>query len=153
MAARYVICPLCSFEFEPQDTLCQHGCPLRTTCGLLRCPSCEFEFPESPRIVSRLGRLLQWRRDSRDSVCDRFMTLRELRTGERAEVVSLAGDSWRRSRRAVLGLAPGSEVMLLQRTPAFVVRAGETELALDEEFAGRRRPVVRPRDPEPPPAP
>ncbi|HUJ26627.1 MAG TPA: FeoA family protein [Myxococcales bacterium] len=59
-----------------------------------------------------------------------------LPTGARARVVLMApelGD--RADRLAGLGLAPGSEVALVQRRPAFVVEAGETRLAIDPEVA------------------
>ena len=52
MAERFLTCPLCGFEFAPADTLCQHGCPLRTACNLVRCPMCAYEFPETPHSVS-----------------------------------------------------------------------------------------------------
>lgn len=59
-----------------------------------------------------------------------------LPTGARARVVLLAPELRARGDRlASLGLSPGSEVHLLQRKPAFVVEAGETRLALDEEVA------------------
>jgi hypothetical protein len=34
-----------------------------------------------------------------------------------------------------LGVVPGSIVTLAQRTPAFVLRVGETELTVDESIA------------------
>ena len=33
MAERYLICPLCGFEFEAQDAVCAHGCPMRSHCA------------------------------------------------------------------------------------------------------------------------
>jgi Fe2+ transport system protein FeoA len=56
--------------------------------------------------------------------------------GARARVVLLApGLRERGDRLASMGFAPGSEIELLQRKPAFVVEAGETRLALDAEVA------------------
>lgn len=149
MARDFVICPFCGFEFEPEDTLCRHGCPLREACGLIRCPSCDFEFPERPAAVSWLGRILGRRRSREGRICDRVMTVGELEGGERAEVVGLTGRSGRRNALSVFGLVPGSELTLIQRRPAFVLRIGETELALDEEIA-REILVRRPQDLEPP---
>jgi DtxR family Mn-dependent transcriptional regulator len=61
-----------------------------------------------------------------------------LTAGARARVVLLAPDLRARGDRlASLGLSPGSEVQLLQKQPAYVVEAGETRLALDEEVARR----------------
>ena len=41
----------------------------------------------------------------------------------------------RRNSLAVYGLVPGSRVVLQQKRPAYVVRVGETELALEAEIA------------------
>jgi DtxR family Mn-dependent transcriptional regulator len=59
-----------------------------------------------------------------------------LPAGARARVVLVATPLRDRAERlANLGLAPGSEVELLQRRPAFVVEAGETRVAIDPEVA------------------
>ena len=36
----------------------------------------------------------------------------------------------------MFGLVPGSEIVLLQRYPSFVVEVGETVIALESEVAG-----------------
>lgn len=143
MADRFLTCPFCGFEFARQDTLCQHGCPMRSSCSLTRCPSCEFEFPEVPKPVSWLKRLLGRAAERPLDLCAQFTSLGELASGQRARVVSLAGGSARSNALAVFGLVPGSEVTLLQHQPACVVRIGETELALDPDLA-RRVYVERP---------
>ena len=75
------------------------------------------------------------------------LTVRDLQGGESAEVVCLGGDSpSRRNNLAVFGLVPGSEILVLQRYPSYVVRVGETVLALDADVAGdivvRQKEVV-----------
>ena len=132
----YVICPLCGFEFEKTDTICQHGCPMMIDCKLTRCPSCDYEFPEKPASLSWLQRVLRRKEEATERVCDQFTTVRDLDRGETAEVVSLSGDASRNNTLTVFGLAPGSEIRLIQRQPAYVIRIGETELALDGEIAG-----------------
>jgi DtxR family Mn-dependent transcriptional regulator len=58
--------------------------------------------------------------------------------GATARVVMVAADLRDQAERlASLGVSPGSEIELLQRRPAFVLRAGETQVALDEEIARR----------------
>ena len=44
-------------------------------------------------------------------------------------------DDARVTRRLLFGLVPGSEIELVERQPAYVIRVGETELALDAEIA------------------
>jgi len=160
MAEPLLTCPLCGFEFSPADTSCHHGCPFQSACSLTRCPLCEYEFPATPKSVSWLQGWLQRRRTAKErtakqtnaaarrapacvnpAVCaDRdgtLMTVRELGGGDHAEVVHLeAEDEGRSNALAVFGLVPGSEVMLVQRHPSFVLQVGETMLALDAEVAG-----------------
>lgn len=65
-----------------------------------------------------------------------LVPLAALRPGERAEVVSLnMGSSQRLQRLSTLGLVPGVELVLRQTWPTFIVRLGETELALDSSLA------------------
>jgi len=42
----------------------------------------------------------------------------------------------RMDRLAALGVIPGSEIRLHQRSPSFVIEVGETTIALDPEIAG-----------------
>ena len=139
MADRYLICPLCGFEFEPEDAVCAHGCPMRSHCALVRCPACEYEFAERPSRGSWWSRLFGGATATapEEGQCE-ALSVDQLRAGQTASVLSLSGD---RNRLAVFGLVPGTEIKLLQRRPACVVQVGETELALDPEIA--RRILVR----------
>ncbi len=149
----FQLCPLCGFEFQTDDTLCRHGCPLRSHCGLIRCPGCGYEFADRPSgILGRIRSLIAPREAWEEEVCA-LVPLRTLRAGARAEVVSVResrGD--RRSTLAVYGLVPGAEIEVVQRTPAVVVRIGETELALDPAIADEilvREPPGDPKSPAP----
>ena len=135
MADRFVTCPLCGLEFRAADTLCQHGCPLNSSCAMIRCPSCDYEFPETPKAVSWLQRLFG--RTGREPECPTGVrTVRDLRVGESAEVGHLAGESSaRQNALSIFGLVPGSEVELLQRKPSYVLQVGETVLALEAAVA------------------
>jgi Fe2+ transport system protein FeoA len=129
----YLTCPLCGFAFDRRDTLCRHGCPLETFCRLVRCPSCAYEFPGEPQSVSWLKRLLGGAPARPAGTC---ATLSELAPGDDAEVLQAAPEgSARAGNLAVFGLVPGAELTLLQRRPSYVVRVGETELALGPEIA------------------
>ncbi len=133
MAERYLICPLCGFEFAPADTVCSHLCPLRSRCGLTCCPSCDYEFPERP--VAWLSRLLHRGAARPPAACVRPITVRELRAGERARVAVLGGPGGRSNTLAAFGLVPGCEIQLVQSRPEYVLRVGETDLALDAGIA------------------
>lgn len=136
-------CPLCGFEFEKKNTTCTHGCPLGKFCKLIRCPNCQYEFPEPSRPLSWLAGLLHPkltlpRQNGRD--------LTQLEPGMTAEFVGMAAGAEGRGRSlAVYGLTPGSRFSLQQKHPAYVIRVGETELAIDADIA--RQILVKPVTP------
>ncbi|HLB25251.1 MAG TPA: metal-dependent transcriptional regulator [Nitrospirota bacterium] len=64
------------------------------------------------------------------------MPMKDLEPGSRARITFIAPrDHSRMDRLSTLGIVPGTEITLHQKKPAFVIRAGETELALDMEIA------------------
>ena len=136
----YIHCPLCGFEFAKADTPCARGCPLSKSCNLISCPNCCYEFPPEPRVVSwwkRLRSRPELPKPPRD-----LFSLPELEEGEHAELVSLTSEKVsRRNTLAIYGLVPGSQLVLQQKRPSFIVRIGETELALEADIA--REIVVR----------
>ncbi len=158
MAIDYLTCPMCGFEFERTDTLCAHGCPLGALCHLIRCPACEYEFPETPPAVSFVKRLFRRRLPTVTGLPPGVRTAAELRPGQKAKVLCLGSTVTDRHRTlTVYGLGSGAEITLVQQQPACVIQIGETELALDLEIA--RDILVQPLDvgqetvePEPSPA-
>lgn len=67
---------------------------------------------------------------------DEMMTLADLKAGESARIACLVCDRAGRCERLLAyGLVEGQTITLLQKSPAYVVRVDETELALDEEVA------------------
>jgi Fe2+ transport system protein FeoA len=135
---KLVHCPMCGLEFEKTDTICERGCLLNTGCSSVRCPGCDYEFPEKARTVSWLRRIFSRRRSvrSRPPEEEGTVSLTGLQAGERAELLDLTCmSSSRRNTLTVFGLTPGTEITLLQRSPSFVIRVGETELGLDREIA------------------
>jgi DtxR family Mn-dependent transcriptional regulator len=69
--------------------------------------------------------------------------LNRLRVGGQARIAFLTPSFHKRfDRLAAFGINPGAEITLHQTRPAFVVRIGETELAIDKDIA--REIFVRP---------
>lgn len=136
MAIDYLTCPMCGFEFERTDTLCAHGCPLGALCHLVRCPSCEYEFPETPPTVNFVKRLFRRRLPVAAGLPPGVRTAGQLKPGQRAKVLCLGSTvTDRHHALTVYGLGPDAEITLIQQQPACVIRIGETELALDAEIA------------------
>jgi len=133
----YLRCPLCSFEFLRSAEDCHHGCPLSKYCNLITCPSCRYEFPPSAGMLSWWQRLFK----SKETKCltkqpENVLNLTELNAGETGQVVEVSPEKpSRRNTLAVYGLIPGSQFTLLQKKPTYVLRIGETELALEVEIA------------------
>jgi Fe2+ transport system protein FeoA len=118
MAVDYLTCPMCGFEFERTDTLCAHGCPLGALCHLVRCPACEYEFPETPPTVSFLQRLFRRSLPVFGGLPPGVQTAAELDPGQRATVVCLGSSVTERHRAlTVFGLGPDAEITLVQRQP------------------------------------
>jgi DtxR family Mn-dependent transcriptional regulator len=126
-------CPLCGFEFEKANAVCHHGCPMGQFCKLIKCPGCQYEFPEPSQPLAWLARLLHpGKPPGRADTLD----LTQLDAGETAEFVGVTGtNESRRHTLSVYGLVPGARVTLQQKRPAYVIRVGETELALEGDIA------------------
>lgn len=60
----------------------------------------------------------------------------KLKPGEKAKIVAINGQDVRGLRKlTVFGLLPGVEIEVIQTSPAYVLKIGNTELALDHEAA------------------
>lgn len=118
-------CPLCQHKFEGR-TAC-HGCGMMAGCQLICCPQCGYEFVESSKTVSFFKEMLGKE--------EAALPLSLAPVGSDLRIVSTDGAKASLARLTVLGIFPGQTVYLLQRKPSFVLRAGETEVALDKEVA------------------
>ncbi len=135
-ATQWTACPMCGFEFNRDDTLCEHGCPLGSLCNLVRCPNCAYEFPATLKRVSWLRSLLKRKSEMPSRLPENVKPVSALPLGTTATVLCLGGRTGSRyGTLSAFGLVAGSEITLLARRPACVVRIGETELALDPDIA------------------
>jgi Fe2+ transport system protein FeoA len=129
----YLHCPLCAFEFVKRETPCERGCPLARFCKLICCPNCHYEFPPQAALTTWWRRIFHCAHKTPPG--DLF-SLAELGEGEEAELVRLVCEKTsRRNTLALYGLVPGSKLFLQQKRPSYIVRVGETELALEAEIA------------------
>ena len=134
----YYHCSLCGFEFSSAGTHCHTGCMLAKHCKLVKCPSCNYEFPEPSRGPQWLQKLTGRNRAAAAhyATTRELMPLDEALEGASYELVSLNGShTSRKSALAVYGLVPGCRLSLTQKRPSFIVRVGETELAFEGNVA------------------
>ena len=113
--------------------------------------ACEFEHILSDEVTDKVAAFLgqptvdpngrpippgDVKHDATAHVAPLITRLSRLEVGKQARVAFLTPSFHKRfDRLAAFGINPGAEINLHQRKPAFVVRLGETELALDQEIA------------------
>jgi DtxR family Mn-dependent transcriptional regulator len=120
--------------------------------GAAESQACEFEHILSPEATDSVCTLLghpptcpHGKSIPPGNCCSAFQkTVRPLVTGlphfpvgESGRIVFIAPKFHdRMDRLAALGVVPGSDIRLHQRSPAFVLEIGETTVAIDPEIAG-----------------
>ena len=113
--------------------------------------ACEFEHLLSPEVTESVCTFLghpptcpHGKPIPRGECCKKFrrelsplvLPLTELEVGREAKIVFIAPKSRTTLERlGGMGVVPGVVLKLHQKRPAFVVRIGETDLAIDEEVA------------------
>lgn len=113
--------------------------------------ACKFEHILSPEVTDSICSLLghpplcpHGKPIPRGECCKRFEInvkpvvnrLSDLSVGSHAKIVFTTPSYHKRfDRLIVLGISPGSVLKLHQKHPSFVIRIGETEIALDKEIA------------------
>jgi Fe2+ transport system protein FeoA len=131
--AEAVTCPLCAFEYVPGGDSCrEHGCPIALGgCATRHCPRCGYTVPDEARSAAArfVRRLFRPRRRKAAG------TLADLPAGAFGVVERLEGDPALQARLSAQGLAPGLALHVVQRTPTYVIEAGETTIALERRVA------------------
>ncbi len=128
-----IVCPLCQERFDERTTC--HGCGLKGHCMLLRCPRCGYEFVEESKTVRLIRRFFKHETKEKKVLPD-LATLDQVEVGGPYRILFIASDHYAEIQRlALLGIRPGVEARVHQRRPSFVVRVGETEIALDDAIA------------------
>jgi len=126
-------CPLCGFTFDEAEMSCHTSCAFNKGCAIICCPNCGYQVTdESKSRLARLARKVFERRSNVEVAETPLCQLSALRPGQVGKVVST-----RQEQLHVFGLIPGAQVTLQQKHPAYVIRVGFTELALDREIADR----------------
>ncbi|WP_456474407.1 metal-dependent transcriptional regulator [Candidatus Pyrohabitans sp.] len=119
--------------------------------GEVETHACEFEHLLSPEVTDSVCTFLghpptcpHGKPIPRGECCAKFrrelsplvLPLPELEVGMQAKIVFIAPRSHvTLDRLGSLGIIPGSILKLHQKKPTFVIRIGETDLAIDEEVA------------------
>lgn len=130
-----VFCMLCGHKLDANA--CQ-SCPMGSNCPIVCCPQCGFTSIDTSK--SRLANLAK---DLLGSINplenpNLQMTLDQVPNGSAAWVVSIeSGELTRLLQLQAFGLAPGRQIQVLQQEPVTIIRADNTELALENDLASR----------------
>lgn len=138
------VCPLCQFSFDSRKAC--GGCGVVKGCMLIRCPKCGYEFAEESKIVEGIKTIINRFRRKEDirereacrpehpAVLTDAIPLTEACSSNFYRIVFIPPKNKARlNRLAVLGILPGSNIRIHQKKPTYVIRIGETDVALDEE--------------------
>ena len=120
-------CSLCGYEFsESEGKGSCANCPMHKGCHLVRCPNCGFETPKDPLWAKR------FLYDEGGSV----MTLDKLDINKKAKVIRIKTDDEAKLKKLMaMGIFPGMEIELIQKSPSFVFKVGYSQFAVDQELA------------------
>lgn len=133
-------CQLCGLEFDETNMVCHTSCAFGKHCAIICCPHCGYQVVDESKsklilALRRMVRRVGGRRLDGE-VAMQTRRLSELRPDQSGTVVSIeARSATRLNRLSMLGVVPGSQITLVQRQPAYVLRAGFTELSLEREVA------------------
>ncbi len=130
-------CSLCGYAFDETALVCHASCPMADHCAIICCPNCGYQTVDESK--SRLAGWMQhlWHRlFHHPPYPEGILPLTDLSPGESGRIARVRSrDPARLSKLSAYGLTPGSVVRVQQRTPAYVVWIGETQVSLDEEVA------------------
>jgi len=130
-----VTCALCGFSYEPGGSNCRtRGCPLAVGhCRFAHCPRCAYTVPaEDAGLAGWLRRTFTGRRSRGGSAPCR---LTDLGAGSHAVVERVDAAPDVAGLLTLLGVTPGSQVLLCQRVPGYVVQVDGSELAFEAAVA------------------
>ncbi len=147
MAEAELKCPACQTPLAPGAQAACSSCPLHSDCNLICCPNCGVSTvdPQDSRLARWAANFFRQRRDRGQK--DPNLRLSDLAAGASAQVLGFKDIADSRCQQLVgYGLEPGATVLILQRSPVFLVAIGHTELALDRHLA--RAVLVGPSRPE-----
>jgi len=140
-------CQLCGYQFDASSLACHAGCPLGSHCNLICCPHCGYQVVnESKSVVAKfLSRFWPAAAEPATPTIplrpapkrngETVVPLTHIPVGQEVEIEHFEQlPPERLAQLSAFGLIPGSRVALLQRSPAHILRLGETELALGKEI-------------------
>jgi DtxR family transcriptional regulator, Mn-dependent transcriptional regulator len=113
--------------------------------------SCTFEHVVDPSVIESVCTMLghpptcphgkrippgECCKDSRRVIAPVVVPLKDLPVGSNAKIVFITTPHHQRLNRLVnLGVVPGGKLLLHQKRPSFMLKLGQTDIAIDEQIA------------------
>lgn len=131
-------CALCGLEFDETAVACHVSCVFAKHCTVICCPGCGYQTPDTSRsrLARSLRRVLNGQAQTQANTAATRCRLCDMAAGKCGKVVAVnAQNDAVAERLMIMGILPGCDLTLVQRRPAIVVRAGYTELSLEDDVA------------------
>lgn len=129
-----ITCSFCGNSFNDEDAVkgCS-GCPMSKSCNKIKCPKCNYENVK----VKKFGWFIKQKSKNNSYGVDTngICKLSELKLGQRATITKVEVNEKSINKLGVFGIVPGEKIVVMQRFPAFIVRVGNTRVALDKDIA------------------
>jgi Fe2+ transport system protein FeoA len=128
-------CSYCGKNFDLSTAIKQcEKCHKSSTCSLARCPYCYYEFVVEPKWFNKLFKKSRNKNQSPNE-CN-IMKLNDIKRGMKVRISDILSDDVKSRRKIMaMGLLPGVIVELIQQYPTIVIKAGESQFAIDSEIA------------------
>jgi len=132
-----ITCSFCGniFEEKTVNKACE-GCPMSNNCNKIKCPKCNFE---NVKPIGFKWNLFAKRNKSpylNNLVHDTICNITEMKAGQKAKIkrveVSNNNDI---NKLIVFGITEGEILELIQKFPSYVIKVGNTKVALDKDMA------------------
>lgn len=143
-------CELCGLEFrkEEGEKACKN-CLLSKSCGMIKCPRCGYEIPDESSLSKILKKwsqkLMQLKNKTKKIQANKCAAASKdfdtcnltcISKGLKAEIVYFnTKNNKKLHKMMVMGLLPGTTIELKQKFPSYLIKAGNTQLVIDEEIA------------------
>ena len=132
-------CPSCHKEFDPavSQSACEM-CAGKGSCGRIRCPHCGNETVREPSVLQKIRALFSRPPQTKPAHAGHQkkskVLLSDLKQGQDAMIEAFE-DLAHVRKFLSLGILPGTQVHIVKRFPAVVLRAGYSEFAFDRRLA------------------
>lgn len=130
-----ITCSFCGYTFNENEANkpCP-GCPMNKNCGYVPCPNCNF--------MNVKPLLFKWNWFKKKHSCtnkptydQKICKLIDLKPGQQGEIIKINISNIDFKKLTIFNIIPGEIVSLIQKKPCYIIKIGNTQVALDKKIA------------------